>query len=86
MNMGFQSIENLVTCLIFNVNNLIQTLKWLNHVLLLKLPSSDTCRCFLEKANLTRGGQQLFPNNSDNLFNCAISKSQATFQAGVLQC
>ena len=50
----------------------------------------------LEKANLTRGdlllrkyrisGQQLFPKNSDNLSNCAISKSQATSQAGVLQC
>ena len=49
-----------------------------------------------EKANLTRGdlllrkyrisGQQLFPKNSDNLSNCAISKSQATSQAGVLQC
>ena len=47
MNMGFQSIENLVTCLIFNVNNLIQTLKWLNLVLLLKLPSSDTFPMFL---------------------------------------
>ena len=50
----------------------------------------------LEKANLTRGdlllrkywisGQQLFPKNSENLSNCAISKSQATSQAGVLQC
>ena len=47
MNMGFQSIENLVTCLILNVNNLIQTLKWLNLVLLLKLPSSDTFSMFL---------------------------------------
>ena len=47
MNMGFQSIENLVTCLIFNVNNLIQTLKWLNLVLLLKLPSSDKFPMFL---------------------------------------
>ena len=47
MNMGFQSIENLVTCLIFNVHNLIQTLKWLNLVLLLKLPSSDTFPMFL---------------------------------------
>ena len=46
MNMGFQSIANLVTCLIFNVNNLIQTLKWLNLVLLLKLPSSDTLLMF----------------------------------------
>ena len=42
MNMGFQSIPNLVTCLICNVNNLIQTLKRLNLVLLLKLPTSDT--------------------------------------------
>ena len=49
MNMGFQSIENLVTCLIFNVNNLIQTLKWLNLVLLLKLPSSDTLPMFLRE-------------------------------------
>ena len=47
MNMGFQIIENFVTCLMFNVHNLIQTLKWLNLVLLLKLPSSDTFPMFL---------------------------------------